>query len=309
MQRRIRWIAPALVLVAAATIAATTSAGLREHGDEGQPGTTTPIKHLVVIFQENVSFDHYFATYPDATNPAGEPAFTAKDGTPSVNGLNDSLLAPNNPNSVQPFRLDRSQFETADQDHNYVDEQKAYDGGLMDQFVEKVGRGNGPNGEPGGQVMGYFDGNTVTALWNYAQSFAMSDNSFSTTFGPSPPGALTLTAGQTHGFTADGTAVPAASQSVIGDPQPTGDKCDTRDNSTSVDPNNKNIGDLLNAKQVTWGWFQGGFSNCAATHANMAGGVANGNYPPQQPLPYLRPTPDTTHAPPAPRAALCQTKP
>src|SRR5215470_5301184 len=37
------------------------------------PETTTPIEHLVVIFQENVSFDHYFATYPVALNPAGEP--------------------------------------------------------------------------------------------------------------------------------------------------------------------------------------------------------------------------------------------
>ena len=46
-----------------------------------------PIKHLVVIFQENVSFDHYFGTYPVATNPAGEPAFTPGNLTPTVNGL------------------------------------------------------------------------------------------------------------------------------------------------------------------------------------------------------------------------------
>ena len=45
---------------------------------------STPIKHLVVIFDENESFDHYFGTYPNATNPAGQPRFTAKDGTPSV---------------------------------------------------------------------------------------------------------------------------------------------------------------------------------------------------------------------------------
>ena len=45
-------------------------------------------------------------------------------------------------------------------------------------------------------VMGYFDGNTVTALWNYAQHFALSDNSFGTTFGPSTPGALNLVAGR-----------------------------------------------------------------------------------------------------------------
>ena len=49
--------------------------------------TATPIKHLVIIFQENVSFDHYFATYPNATNPSGEPPFHASPNTPSVNGL------------------------------------------------------------------------------------------------------------------------------------------------------------------------------------------------------------------------------
>ena len=49
--------------------------------------TTTPIKHVVVIFQENISFDHYFGTYPYATNPAGETPFQAKDDTPHVNNL------------------------------------------------------------------------------------------------------------------------------------------------------------------------------------------------------------------------------
>src|ERR1700674_5854380 len=216
------------------------------------PNTSTPIQHVVVIFQENVSFDHYFATYPNAANPAGQPRFTPRKDTPAINGLNEALLAPNNPNAVQPFRLDRSQFETADQDHAYKDEQLAYDHGLMDQFVEKVGRGNGPDGQPGGQVMGYYDGNTVTALWNYAQNFAMSDNSFSTTFGPSTPGALNLVSGQTHGFAQTSSAVTPAG-TVIGDPQPSGDLCSNRDNTTSIDPNNRNIGDLLNAKNVTWG--------------------------------------------------------
>ena len=39
--------------------------------------TATPIQHIVVIFGENISFDHYFGTYPNATNPSGEPPFTA----------------------------------------------------------------------------------------------------------------------------------------------------------------------------------------------------------------------------------------
>jgi phospholipase C len=50
-------------------------------------------------------------------------------------------------------------------------------------------------------VMGYYDGNTTTALWNYAQHFAMSDNFYGTTFGPSTPGALNLISGNTFGAT------------------------------------------------------------------------------------------------------------
>ncbi|MHB1533913.1 MAG: alkaline phosphatase family protein, partial [Acidimicrobiales bacterium] len=76
-----------------------------------QARTATPIKHLVVIFQENVSFDHYFATYPQAANPAGEPAFHAAAGTPTVNGLSAGLLT-DNPNLSTPQRLDRSQAFT-----------------------------------------------------------------------------------------------------------------------------------------------------------------------------------------------------
>src|ERR1700722_15198086 len=101
--------------------------------------TKTPIKHVVIIFQENVSFDHYFGTYPNATNPGGEPAFHAAEGTPTVNGLLTDGLMTRNPNSlnalntgaVNPFRLDRSQAATTDQDHTYKDEQRAFDSGLM----------------------------------------------------------------------------------------------------------------------------------------------------------------------------------
>jgi Phosphoesterase family len=64
-------------------------------GKKGAPAT--PIQHLVVIFQENVSFDHYFGTYPNAANPSGEPQFTALPGTPTVNGLTPTLLT-DNPN-------------------------------------------------------------------------------------------------------------------------------------------------------------------------------------------------------------------
>ena len=292
------------VAVAAVAVVGVVSVGpavpAHAGGPDDRPSTSAPIKHLVVLFQENVSFDHYFATYPIAANPGGQPAFTAADGTGTVNGLDASLLDPNNPNSVQPFRLDRSQAQTCDQDHGYTDEQKAFDGGLMDRFVETVGRGAGSCADYGhgaGLTMGYYDGNTVTALWNYAQHYAMSDNSYGTTFGPSTPGALNLVAGQTHGF-AQTTAAVTAAGTVIGDPQPAGDKCDTRDTTTSVDPNNHNIGDALNTKQVTWGWFQGGFADCSAAHNNI-GGVSSKDYiPHHEPFQYFPSTANPQHLPP-----------
>ena len=144
----------------------------------GSTTTKTPIKHVIVIYQENVSFDHYFATYPNAKNPAGEPKFVARKGTPQVNGLNETLLT-RNPNSSQPQRLGRDEALTCDQDHHYGDEQAAMNGGLMDKFVEETNRESctSPQFYKPGLVMDYYDGNTVTALWNYAQYFSMSDNS------------------------------------------------------------------------------------------------------------------------------------
>src|SRR5260370_12587980 len=86
-----------------------------DHDHDGFHGvrTATPIKHVVVIFQENISFDHYFGTYPHAENRQGETPFYAKPFTPVVNGLKTPLdvnkgfsplkgvdLLNKNPNSV-----------------------------------------------------------------------------------------------------------------------------------------------------------------------------------------------------------------
>src|SRR5690242_15048094 len=172
--------------------------------------TATPIKHLVVIFGENRSFDHYFGTYPVAANPAGEPAFHARPWTPRVDGLDRQLLTRNpnklNPlngeNAVNPFRLDRTQANTEGQNHNYTPEQLAYDNGKADLFPHYTGNNTvSSTGTFGthGLVMGYYDGNTVTALWNYAQHFAMDDNAYTDTYGPSTPGAIAVVSGTNNG--------------------------------------------------------------------------------------------------------------
>ena len=243
--------------------------------------SNTPIKHIIVMFQENISFDHYFGTYPYATNPPNEPAFHAKDDTPRANNLLTSGLLDSNPNSFKPFRLDHSQAVTCDQNHDYGPEQSAVDHGLMDQFPQNTavdaatGGGCADYGHGLGIVMGYYDGNTVTAWWNYAQHYAMSDNFAGTMFGPSTVGALNLVAGTTENATlkngsASGTIANGASVGVvIGDPDPGFDDC-SAPTKTHVTVTGNNIGDLLNAKGIPWGWFQGGFGPSSVSATGVA---------------------------------------
>ena len=66
-------IAGLAVVTAAALAVAAAAPGFAEGADHASGSAATPIKHLVVIFQENVSFDHYFGTYPNAANTDGTP--------------------------------------------------------------------------------------------------------------------------------------------------------------------------------------------------------------------------------------------
>ncbi len=309
-------------------------------------GTATPIKHLVVIFQENISFDHYFGTYPYAANTDGSP-FHAKRGTPTVNGLYSKItkngpvgpLLTNNPNTYNPTRLTHSQALTCDQDHAYTPEQEAVNGGKMDKFVQFTntptctGTPTTPHGAPG-LVMNYFDGNTVTGLWNYAQNYAMSDNNFDTVFGPSTPGALNLISGNSGGSYAvnpttgavepdPGTVSDLNSKglgTIYGDLDPAYDDCSNGShavNSPLGVTTGKNIGDLLNARNITWGWFQGGFTPtstnaaglpvCGSTSKNVGGNVVTDYSPHHEPFQYYKSTSNPKHLPPSSEAAIGHT--
>ncbi len=89
----------ALVLVAAS--GTVWAQGAKDTPAHHKPVVTaTPIKHLVVIFDENISFDHYFGTYPKAANTDGT-TFTAAKDTPKINGLT-TQAAHEEPERVQP---------------------------------------------------------------------------------------------------------------------------------------------------------------------------------------------------------------
>ncbi len=312
-------------LLAASLVTVPLACPIVLHAQANGTKTATPIQHVVVIFDENVSFDHYFGTYPNAANPQGEPRFVAAPGTPGVNGYNTGLLH-HNPNflnttgngssAMNPFRLDRSQAATADQNHSYTPEQHAFHAGLMDSFPQYTGTpGPPPGGEKNrGLVMGYFDGNTVTALWNYAQRYSMSDNNFGSTFGESTVGALNLISGQTNGVSdeinASGFVIDGGdgSYTLLVDSNPIGDVCSTT-TGAQVRMSSRNIGDLLNSRGVSWGWFEGGFdltkknangtTGCARSHTSAFTRTTSTDYfPHHEPFQYYPSTQNLKHVRP-----------
>jgi len=315
--------------------------------------TATPIKHVVVIFDENESFDHYFGTYPYAANTDGT-TFTAKKGTPTVNGLYSKItksgpigpLLTDNPNEYDPQRLTPSEALTSDQNHGYTAEEEAEDNGKMDQFVQDTESSTPTNGCgveycPPGIVMDYFDGNTVTALWNYAQDYSMSENNWDTSFGPSSPGAINVTSGNTGGaealnpaWDATGAGQPTTSSDVVdvssksglgtlySDEDPYYDDCSDSNHTTDgalAALTGENIGDLLNAKNVSWGWFEGGFAPtgtsdapgttqalpvCGSAHANIGGASTNDYVPHHNPFEYYASTANPAHLAPSSLAEI-----
>jgi phospholipase C len=303
---------------------------------------TTPIQHVVVIFGENESFDHYFGTYPKAVNPPGQPRFTALPGTPTANNYetNPSLLT-SNPNlnpangtgATNPFRLNRTQALTPSQSHSYTPEQNSFDLGAMDLFPSKTGSAGSSSSmsvltpaivTTKGIVMGYYDGNTVTAMWNYAQNFALNDNSYNSNFGPSSPGAINLASGQTNGILAtlngpssNAIADGQGGMTLIGDADPLGDVCSS---GFQVEMSGTNVGDLLNGAGLTWGWFQGGFdltvanpngtTGCHRSTVSPITGLTEGDYVQHhQPFQYYATTRNTNHTRPTSVATIGFTDP
>jgi phospholipase C len=337
------------VTASISTCALLSAALSSAHDRDSGPPPRNRIKHVVIIFQENASFDHYFATYPDAKNTDGV-RFVARPETPTVNGLTDGNsqfpervnvglhdFSPNqtvgqptglNPNGgANPFRMTRDQIVTCSNNHDYKGEQLATDSGFMDKFPQQNAQGFAGCATDGSTVMGYFDGNTVTAMWEWAQRFTMSDNSWGSTYGPSTPGALNLISGQTAGavvHTFSGTKgatgqlidniqsttvpdvvfvgstnpvvnadkvgstqlVSAQTGTLVTDLDPYLDDCGNDQGGTiagklTVEMTGKNVGDLLNEKAVTWGWFAGGFRTASARNptttdlAHPMAGVSN----------------------------------
>jgi phospholipase C len=263
---------------------------------ESDKGAHSPIKHTIILYQENISFDHYFGTYGHGSNgiPAGS-TLTHTNGT-----LTWGPYAPTQLSGA-------SQSRTCDVDHNYSNMIKMVDHGAMDMFlqfgndktVKKPSDSTSatcPSFEsaapipPGTNLTAlanaYYTGSTAADpnaplqnYWKLASQYTLADNFFQGVYGPSTPGAQWLV---------------AATNNTSGDPNPIGDKCN--DYPASINPQNiPNLGTEASAAGVSWAWFQGGFGSCST---NPITGVVtlNGYSAHHDPFQYFTSTADLTHA-------------
>src|SRR6266571_2611322 len=164
------------------------------------PATTdlSAIQHIVVLMQENRSFDNYLghlrqfdpslnvdaeppnASNPDPTNPAGPPiqAFHRSENLPSGWG---------------------KYCEVSDLDHSWNGSHQEWDGGKMDGFTQQNQYNNpnplGPDDPKGSRAMGYYDQTDLPYYYNLYDTFAMGDRYFASVMSQTFPNRFFLLAG------------------------------------------------------------------------------------------------------------------
>src|SRR6266567_1352720 len=159
-----------------------SSTALVACGNTTTPATTTTnpansihkIQHVIVIMQENRSFDSYFGTYPGA------------DGIPMNNGV--PTVCVNDPQSgqcVKPFH--NTQDLNHGGPHGSANASADINGGKMDGFIAQAEKGKGScvdsndpacSGSGRTDVMGYHDSHEIPNYWSYAKNFVLQDHMF-----------------------------------------------------------------------------------------------------------------------------------
>lgn len=180
--------AAALVVALLALFVVGPSSAEKAFNGEDQAAGIAKIKHVVIITQENRSFDSYFGTYPGA------------DGIPTQTGVPSVCLPdPGNGTCASPY------YNSADVNggapHSHADATADINGGAMDGFVAQAEKGlsgckatatNCTFTNTSTDVMGYHDGRDLANYWAYARNFSLQDHLFSAAAAWSLPAHLYL---------------------------------------------------------------------------------------------------------------------
>jgi phospholipase C len=136
---------------------------------DGPPQANTPIEHIIVLMQENHSFDNYFGTYPGAN---GIPEGTCMP----VNPFDETITE-----CVEPFHVSEEDVQMDDPDHSEETHRIQYNEGKMDGFVHALEL----RAQDGRLAMAYYDERDLPYYWNIADNFVLFDNFFSSVHGGS----------------------------------------------------------------------------------------------------------------------------
>jgi phospholipase C len=257
-----------------------------------QPASNDPlakIGHIVVIFEENRSFDNFFGKFPGANGlaNAGDKAIQiGPDGKPYkfLPAPIDSNLKPADVDKRFPAQLPNRPFlinryvslddDTGDLVHAFYTEQRQINGGAMNRYAELS--------NAKGLAMGYFD-ISRTYLWKLAKQYTLGDAMFHSAFGgsflnhtymvcscallwPNAPDALIAKPDPTTGVmkdalvSPDGHVINTSYSVYLHAPSDT-------DTAKLVPPQTlPHIGDRLDAKSISWKWYSGGYDDAMAGH-------------------------------------------
>lgn len=245
------------------------------------------VNHIVVIYEENRSFDNLYGLFEDANglDEASESALPQIDANgnpytclPQKAGSGLPTCLPNQPFDITKY-IPANQ-PTIDLVHRFYQEQFQIDGGKMDKFVQIS--------DAKGLVMGYYPTDKLP-MAPVASNYVLADNFFHASFGGSFLNHQWLICACTPVY--DATKAPAGQgdlHSVITNGVLTKDAQLTTASTgdfavNTIFPvsaptlngpkkiqllNNVTIGDRLSAKGITWNWYSGGWNDAVAGHAD-----------------------------------------
>ena len=183
-------LAVASVATAAGAPSCTFAAGALPADTARLHGTEIPIDNIVVLMQENRSFDHYF----------GQIHFEGQKRVRKV-PANASNPDPTNPSGPPILRFHKMNYcETADLDHSWNGTHKEYDNGKMDGFTAQNVDSTDPTGA---RTMGYYDSADLPFYYALYSTFAMADRYFASTLTQTFPNRFYLLAGTSFGHIAN----------------------------------------------------------------------------------------------------------
>jgi phospholipase C len=151
--------ARALGTLAATALLVATAAPVRATPSTDVPART-PIRHFVMLMQENHSFDNYFGTYPGADGIPPGVCVPRRTGKPS-----EGCVKPYHLNSTVP----------PDHSHDYKTALRQYHGGKLDGFVWALRVRH----QDGKGAMGYYDRRDLPFHWSVADQYVLFDRFFS----------------------------------------------------------------------------------------------------------------------------------